>query len=481
MMVSNLCIALLLTGCILPPIPLNLGDHAPNTASPPQAISSNVELVEQIPGPALTVAVQGDYAYLGFSFNVAVIDVSDPTNPHVAASLLLSANDLVIADNKLYVAGRAGLFVVDITAPTAPTVLGQLTVDETLTAVAVKGAYVYLIHHHDLLVIDASNPAFLQQIARVTMAHRIEKITIAGDHAYLSGSKGIDIVDISGPHQPALISHIPSSTSVYGPVVVGDFAYFIQDQQLFTLDVSDPATPQVIAQSSMPGLYGQFVLVGSLAYVANLGRGLEIFDLAAPDNVQPLGAYRSRSYALDLVIKGDHAYVALLDEGLNIIDIGNPTAPELVGNLLRLGPVYDVASAQGKLYCIAGWDGLLHQWNLQASPCLPAEICHVSSTAIFDFVVQDHLIYAIDPRGLLVIDVADATVPTTLATYPLADAWSLALADHTVYISGRSGTVTAIDVSDPAQPQLLATYANLGFVRAMVFAGDYAYLPRGEG
>ncbi|MCB0123435.1 MAG: hypothetical protein KDE58_14370, partial [Caldilineaceae bacterium] len=256
---------------------------------------------------------------------------------------------------------------------------------------------------------------------------------------------------------------------------------FIQDQQLFTVDVSDPATPQVIAQSSMPGLYGQFVLVGSLAYVANLGRGLEIFDLAAPDNVQPLGAYRSRSYALDLVIKGDHAYVALLDEGLNIIDIGNPTAPELVGNLLRLGPVYDVASAQGKLYCIAGWDGLLHQWNLQASPCLPAEICHVSSTAIFDFVVQDHLIYAIDPRGLLVIDVADATVPTTLATYPLADAWSLALADHTVYISGRSGTVTAIDVHDPAQPQLLATYADLGFVRAMVFAGDYAYLPRGEG
>jgi hypothetical protein len=45
------------------------------------ADAQNVELVGQIGGATLAVAVQGDYAYLGMGPRLVVLDISDPANP----------------------------------------------------------------------------------------------------------------------------------------------------------------------------------------------------------------------------------------------------------------------------------------------------------------------------------------------------------------------------------------------------------------
>jgi hypothetical protein len=53
----------------------------------PTAGYPTLQLRGHVAGPALTVAVQGDYAYLGFSYELVVLDITDRANPQVGDSV----------------------------------------------------------------------------------------------------------------------------------------------------------------------------------------------------------------------------------------------------------------------------------------------------------------------------------------------------------------------------------------------------------
>ncbi len=76
-----------------------------------------MELVGHIGGPALSTHLYGDYALVGYSFEFAVIDISDPTNPRRIAYLMLPANDITVSDDHAFIAGRDAMHVVDLSRP----------------------------------------------------------------------------------------------------------------------------------------------------------------------------------------------------------------------------------------------------------------------------------------------------------------------------------------------------------------------------
>jgi hypothetical protein len=171
----------------------------------------------------------------------------------------------------------------------------------------------------------------------------------------------------------------------------------------------------------------------------------------------------------------------LLDEGLAIYDVADPTAPIKVGSLTRLGPVFDVAIKEDNLYCAAGWDSLLHYLKIPKSGPAQMEIVHLDQRSIYDFVMADNFIYAVDAGGLIIFDITIPSKPIASPTYSLPDAWFIAKRGDVVYVSGQSGTVTTINIVDHANPQLIASYPDLGYVGGMAFAGEWAYLPQREG
>ncbi len=134
---------------------------------------------------ATSVAISGSYAYVTsyYGSRLTTINISDPTDPSVVASIndptnLLRPNDVAIQGNYAYVvnqiSGAMELAVVNISNPAAPTIVAAIK-DDALLA----GSY---------------------------------RIRIAGDFAYISGNAASTVaaVDISNPSAPRIAGSITS-------------------------------------------------------------------------------------------------------------------------------------------------------------------------------------------------------------------------------------------------------------------------------
>ncbi|MHA1400317.1 MAG: LVIVD repeat-containing protein [Candidatus Heimdallarchaeaceae archaeon] len=74
-------------------------------------------------------------------------------------------------------------------------------------------------------------------------------------------------------------------------------------------------------------------VVGTLAYIADGLRGLQIIDIKNPANPELLGNYDDDGGStLGVFVIGSYAYVADDSDGLEIIDVSDPSAPFKVGS-----------------------------------------------------------------------------------------------------------------------------------------------------
>jgi hypothetical protein len=115
-------------------------------------------------GSATACAVDGQVTYLALNAGVFVLDTSaSPTitkigeyiTPGSAASLALDP-----VDDRLYVADDgSGLLVLDVSTPSTPVKLGDVTSFTTARDVAVSGGFAYVAGTNEIHIIDVSDPS----------------------------------------------------------------------------------------------------------------------------------------------------------------------------------------------------------------------------------------------------------------------------------------------------------------------------------
>ena len=323
------------------------------SASP--SLTGSVSNAMSLSGAAF-VAVSGNYAYTAayFAGTITVVDISNPANPTVVgqspyAASLQNASDMVISGHYAYVVsqnrnGTSGsgvnddgtgnaLTILDISNPTAPTIVGTLHDSNLLFGahgVAVSGSYVYVAAQgclsgqpcpnptagNSIVVIDASNPAIPQIVGWISNSNLPSQwsgtsalqhacgIAVSGNYAYVTASYSarLTVVDISNPVAPKIVASIQNRTSgstLPLPVdvtVTNGYAYVVNEGSSgpFTVvDVHNPLSPFV---------------VGSLSSAANLN-----------------GAYR-------VAVRGNFAYVAAAYAAtMNALDISDPANPRIAG------------------------------------------------------------------------------------------------------------------------------------------------------
>jgi hypothetical protein len=79
---------------------------------------------------------------------------------------------------------------------------------------------------------------------------------------------------------------------------------------------------------------------GSYAYVADIYKGLKIFDISDPTSPVEVGECYDGGKTYGVYVSGSYAYMASHDDGLEIIDISDPTLP------VEVGQFYDGGSAR---------------------------------------------------------------------------------------------------------------------------------------
>jgi hypothetical protein len=259
------------------------------------------------------VAPDGRTAYVAGREGVAVLDVTGPETPRLAATLPGAAVNLhVSADGEtLFVAGEAGLTMVDVRPMAAPVASG---------------------------VFDAPSADPMDVV-----------VTADGDTAYLvtEGGGGLDVVRVAAPAAPELLSHhyVRHTNSVaLSPDEATVYVADAYEVGLQIIDVRDPRAPVVQGALARPVV--ELALSPDASTMLATGpEGLLVVDLRAPEAPTVLGTIDLGQPLQDIAYVPDGRTAVLVDAegGLSLVDVSRPAAPLRVAELDTPGRPGDVA------------------------------------------------------------------------------------------------------------------------------------------
>lgn len=275
------------------------------------------------------------------------------------------------------------------------------------------------------------------------------EIRVAGNYAYVAGGAGgMLVVDVQDKTNPRIITSV-DTVDAFGLALAGNYAYIADIQEgLVIADISNPLSPARIATVSTPGKSRGVAVGGGYAYVADTST-VRVFDVRSPANPIALPSIPStNSFKATL----DGTYLYFSDESnLRLYDVSNPSAPVPLGSITFRYPVMNIVVSGTYAYIANRNEGL-------------------------------KIIDTSDPLNLMAIGQYDPGTSTGSGT-PVAN--SVALSGNTIFMNSfttnfQSGGIDAINVSNPAQPTLLATAPTRGVFLSVTAAGNYAYVALGK-
>lgn len=309
-----------------------------------------------------SVAVSGTVAYVAayWTGQLTAVDISNPSSPRILGSTppttsLENGTDVAIAGHYAFVTSKNrnasasnnddgtgnSLTIVDISNPSAPTVVGTLTNTNVAPDilfgayhVAVQGNYAY-VAYQGLLTGQPTGPD--------------------------TSEGGFAVIDITSPSGPKFVANIDNSalgipyvnalqhaTSV---AIKGNTAFVtaFYNQALTAIDISTPTTPHLVGTLNHPTFGGVAALpdpndvqvAGSYAYVASQGGStqvqLAIVNITNPASMSVVSTFSNSilSNAYTVRLNGSVAYVAAANSAGTVaeIDVSNPASPRLAGSV----------------------------------------------------------------------------------------------------------------------------------------------------
>jgi hypothetical protein len=447
--------------------------------------SSMVEL-SRVALPGWLLGLVQDYALVDSgSGRIDVVDVSDPTNPSIAAhfdypgSLRISsfATDGDTACAALLY-GR--LLILDVSEPTSISLIGDYTeYYEGTTAgyVAMVGGYLYFCTPHDpdqsCWVWDLRDPATPQPIAQLQRIW-FKSLVADGPGRFLSAGYGnIRVLDASEPLAPVQRGGVWIDDGNQHPVHrVGDHILAVNESGLVVVEEREYWGVPVLDELSFPdtkiasfSVHGdrailalldgrlavvdvsnpQSMVLGSILELDNAGPfavaagdgfavavdealGLQVLDWSDPDDVAVVGIHQPPHGLAYVAVTGNLAYAAAPDFGLYIYDLGDPAVPDLVGSWAidqSLVPTVELLLVDDGLALVGYWYWSNWDYNYH------------------------HETY--------VLDLSDPTSPLEAAM--LTGSHRYSVLDGRMLAAAGGPTVRLYSLIDPTNPELIGTPA----------------------
>jgi len=451
-------------------------------------------------GQCGTVVTKGKYAFIGNGILFQVLDISNPDSLKVIGEISpVYGGVIAISGNYAYVAG-GGLSIIDISDPTKPVVKSFTRIGiPGLTAITIAKNYAIVGNVTGaVIIVDVSNilsPKILGSTAASGWVPR--SIVTVGNHMFVTSyGETVDDFDISNP---------------YYPVRLGDYLFG--------------------RASSALTLYGNYLLVGVYQWFV-------IFDASNPDSLKLVSSVKiptGNNAPFDITVRDSLAYVTLDTAGIAIVNISNISNPKLIKHIPYpygvknweqfLGPVQiSVDSNSIYIACENGlWSVEMDSMNVKknsffytagspmkmttdsANHIFAAENCfglkivdfadpskprligeYQPDEAVNDVAVSNNKAYLLCDTDMQVLDVSNLAKPVLIGKVAFGDSLKvdyseytygcLILSGSTVYAGRNSKRLYAIDVSNPAKPQIKSFYTLSGKPSAIFKYQNYIYI-----
>ncbi|MCB1161914.1 T9SS type A sorting domain-containing protein [bacterium] len=490
--------------------------------------------------------------------------------------------DVKVHDGILYVTDQQdGLFAIDWSNPTAPVTLDSFD-PGWVNKFDVAEDRAYLCALDNLYIVDISDPSALSLVAAVPTDNALDCVVYSDlwtTIAYVcNGEYGFQTINVNLPDQPDYgCGFSYASMSFQDAVIDGDALWFaVGEGGVFKFDISESLLycPHGIGSTNTPGFaYGLNRGENSAVFVADGDYPYGFAAVSSGDPPHFMNSLPTDGTAYDIEPIGTLAYVADGDAGLKVVDITryweDPTVIEeietfdsarelwlegeyllvaddgggiLIYRVLDIEPAFEAAIPvihgswgtqyeDGLVYSTpVGYMLSIFDYSDPAAPVQLAEWINPTILYLTDFRVRDgicyglgeyatrderdswvfHIVDCTDPanplarghvhlggsmldlalvgthafvacgEGLRVMDVSDLDAPSLLTTLTISGGTvSCIAAGNVLYLGTPTGEIVAVDVSVPSAPQLLQTLpvSSSGACWDLAIAGDHLYSP----
>lgn len=366
------------------------------------------------------VTVAGALAFVATPFQIAVIDVSRPTDSREIARIDLPDTplDMVAVGNLLFTTldhGR-GLRVFDFGDPTTPIPLGVFTGDMGTGALSVVGDRAYLTAGgRGFQTFDVSLPTRPAAVSTLATPGNALRLLVEDGTAYVDDVTGLAILDVRNPVQPELLHRDPGERRV--PLAVRDhLLYVAASGTLRILDVHDPIAPAEVGSLEVRARSANVSADGELLYVVDTSRNLVVVDVSDPARPR-VRSTTHLDYPVAIAVGKGYLYVSDNHVGLVVIDASDPDAPYVVG-------------------------------QLPPNPFPP-----VGTPGVSIALRGDRVYLGTSDESLLTLDVSDPMAPVRLGALPRGSAVGAGqVVGERLYGSDGATGVHVVDISDPSHP-----------------------------
>ena len=446
----------------------------------------SVRHIVQTPPSSLAHSADGKTLYVAFGAELGVLDVTDRTQPALRGSVApLPPSPIVglvvnpAAPQFVYAAVANQVFVVDVSVPTAPTVVRQVVLNGNAAALALSGNKLFVVGTGMMWILDAGVPGVPMLATTYALPAGTQAYSIALDgagHAFLGCSRAFLVIDVSAPAAPVLLSNTALTSAAYHVRAAGHYAYVADSMGgLRIFDVATPAAPAPVGVYA--GYFRDVALTGSYALLDAFDRtGLSVVNVADPAHpalvrLQPLAG--GNGAALDLV--GDTLFIADMLLGVQAVDVSTITAPALAGTFLAVQPS-DVVVSGRYAFAAAGYAGLLvHDLVADKSALYP------SAAQVQCVALTGNTVLLGKNREVELVDVSNPMTPVRIASANVGyNVKAIAAASGYAFV-GADTTFGVIDVRRPAAPAAVTTLTLVGTSGGIALDTHYAYLAQNAG
>lgn len=495
LMVSGALLLGLLAACAVPPpvvaVPGSPGEPTPTVPLP--------QVVDQLGGESLALAVDGNTVYLGVGPRVLAVDVSDPTSPQMLGQspvLPGVVHGIDLAGGYAMIAAGAGLHLLDVRAPAQLQVAGTLPLEGEAqqvsagpqTAVAVAGACQEEACGGSLVVVDPVVPSAPQLVGQLELPDLPVDVEGSAELLVVGHGSGVTTVDASDPAQPQALATTYLPGGVRDVELDGPIAFAAGNGQVHVLDLTYPITPTVAGTYSAVPAASTLALADGLLYVGEAfcefdlcGSNVLALDRTQPAQLAESGLFSTSGAVTDMHVAGDLAFLATAEEGLQVVDVAEPAKARVLGRLSSHGSALDVA-ALGESLVVAGGP----EAGLQLLDTDQAGLWGVTSRvpglrwANGMELLQDMGYAPAWEDGLQVIDFNETLTPTVTGVITPAvlggAAYAVALEPasegrpDTAFVALGGGGLATVDVSAPEAPSVTGRLEEAGEVWAIAAA-----------
>jgi hypothetical protein len=264
--------------------------------------------------------MSGDHLYLASNekhfeyWSLKIVDISEPSEAKpVGWDLFPGAVTCIFSEGQHLFVAASGIQVLDVSDPLLPVEVAYLERPQGTTDIQILKDYAYACggFRGGLYIIDVSDPARPSVLGISPDSEKVRALLVfaEGDRAYVTESitDDIHILDLGVPEEPRFVGNYFHGQSVADGQARGSSIYLVDDEGLHVIDVGDAAAPHLTAAYRLSDATGILVGDRGYAYVAMGKNGIRVIKLNDPvRHVEVLGGGEMRFRLPSGLIRGSY-------------------------------------------------------------------------------------------------------------------------------------------------------------------------------